>query len=125
MTNIFHFRTDHLLEMFEDAPDDNANWGRSVATDKKFYNTDDDSSSDSSSDEAFQKINTDVKEIFHDNKKSKKKKVRKSKEKENVRPTISRAQTAKALKNTHDVQRDVKDLRTGKKNRALKKYDQF
>ena len=121
--NISHFRTDHLLEMFEDAPDDNANWGRSVATDKKFYNTDD-STSDSSSDEVFQKINTDIKEIFHD-KKSKKKKVRKSKEKENVRPTISRAQTAKALKNTQDVQRDVKDLRTGKKNRALKKYDRF
>ena len=105
---IYHFRTDQLLEMFEDAPDDDANWGRSVATDEKFYNTD--SSTNSSSDEVFQKIKKDAK----DDKKSKKKKVRKSKEKESVRPTISRAQTAKALKNTHEVQRDVRDLRTGK-----------
>ena len=97
--------------MFEDAPDDNANWGRSVATDEKFYNTDDSSSSSSSSDEIFQKTNRADTEV----KKSKKsKKVRKSKEKESVRPTISRAQTAKALKNTHEVQRDVRDLRTGK-----------
>ena len=93
--------------MFEDAPDDDANWGRSVATDEKFYNTD--SSSNSSSDEVFQKVNKNAK----DDKKSKKKKVRKSKEKESVRPTISRAQTAKALRNTHEVQRDVRDLRTG------------
>ena len=36
---LWFFRTDTLLEIFEDAPDDNANWGEIVDTEKKFYDT--------------------------------------------------------------------------------------
>ena len=55
------FRTDTLLEIFEDAPDDNANWGEVVDTEKKFYNT---SSSSSSSDEnGKNENNLDVKPV--------------------------------------------------------------
>ena len=46
-----NFRTDTLLEIFEDAPDDNANWGEVVDTDKKFYHTSSSSAGASSSDE--------------------------------------------------------------------------
>ena len=45
-------KTDTLLEMFEDAPDDSANWGEDITTDHKFYNT----SSSSSDDENESKL---------------------------------------------------------------------
>ena len=58
------FRTDTLLEIFEDAPDDNANWGEVVDTEKKFYNTSTSESSSGSSDENGKKENNlDVKPI--------------------------------------------------------------
>ena len=58
------FRTDTLLEIFEDAPDDNANWGEVVDTEKKFYNTSTSEGSSSSSDENGKKENNlDVKPV--------------------------------------------------------------
>lgn len=39
-------RTDQLLELFEEAPDDQANWGEVIDMDKKLYETDSSSDSD-------------------------------------------------------------------------------
>ena len=48
----FYFRTDQLLELFEDAPDDTANWGEAIDTQEKLYkSSSDESSSESDSDE--------------------------------------------------------------------------
>jgi hypothetical protein len=52
------------LEIFEDAPDDNANWGEVVDTEKKFYNTSSSANSSDSSDENGKKENNlDVKPV--------------------------------------------------------------
>ena len=52
------------MEIFEDAPDDNANWGEVVDTEKKFYDTSSSSSSSNSSDENGKKENNlDVKPV--------------------------------------------------------------
>ena len=52
------------MEIFEDAPDDNANWGEVVDTEKKFYNTSTSESSSGSSDENGKKENNlDVKPV--------------------------------------------------------------
>ena len=57
------FRTDTLLEIFEDAPDDNANWGEVVDTEKKFYNTSTSESSSSSDENGKKENNLDVKPV--------------------------------------------------------------
>ena len=33
----FILRTEQILEMFEAAPDDQANWGKAISMDKKLY----------------------------------------------------------------------------------------
>lgn len=87
-------RTDHLLEMFEDAPDDNANWGEVVETGKKYYKTASDASSSSSDDE--------------DDKKSESKTV---KTRLTQPQPVSRVQTAKVMRMNHEVLKDLNDVR--------------
>ena len=96
------FRTDTLLEIFEDAPDDNANWGEVVDTEKKFYNT---STSESSSDENGKKENNlDVKPV--------RSLTLSAKNPKNINmPAISRAQSARALRSHHEVQREIVELK--------------
>ena len=96
------FRTDTLLEIFEDAPDDNANWGEVVDTEKKFYNT---SSSSSSSDEnGKNENNLDVKPV--------RSLTLSAKNPKNIHmPAISRAQSARALRSHHEVQREIVELK--------------
>ena len=96
------FRTDTLLEIFEDAPDDNANWGEVVDTEKKFYDT---SSSSSSSDENGKKENSlDVKPV--------QRMTLSAKTPQNINmPAISRAQSARALRSHHEVQREIVELK--------------
>ena len=96
------FRTDTLLEIFEDAPDDNANWGEVVDTEKKFYDT---SSSSSSSDENGKKENNlDVKPV--------RSLTLSAKNPKNINmPAISRAQSARALRSHHEVQREIVELK--------------
>ena len=101
--------------MFESAPDDDANWGKTFTTEKKLYKTSSSSSdsSDSSSDENNALI-TDIKNVFKNNKKKPKKsskKVKFAKEEVDVRPSISRVQTARALKGSYEVQLEIKDLK--------------
>ena len=99
------FRTDTLLEIFEDAPDDNANWGEVVDTEKKFYNTSTSASSSDSSDEKGKKENNlnvkPVRSLTHSAKNPK-----------NINmPAISRAQSARALRSHHEVQREIVELK--------------
>ena len=91
------------MEIFEDAPDDNANWGEVVDTEKKFYDT---SSSSSSSDENGKKENNlDVKPVRSVNSLS-------AKNPKNINmPAISRAQSARALRSHHEVQREIVELK--------------
>jgi hypothetical protein len=42
--NLF-YRTEHILERFEDAPDDHANWGKAIRMDQKLYKTESDEDS--------------------------------------------------------------------------------
>ena len=100
------FRTDTLLEIFEDAPDDNANWGEVVDTEKKFYNTSTSESSSGSSDENGKKENNlDVKPVRSLNSLS-------AKNPKNINmPAISRAQSARALRSHHEVQREIVELK--------------
>ena len=80
-------KTDTLLEMFEDAPDDSANWGEDITTDKAFYNT----SSSSSDDENETRL--------------------KLPGKEQMKPGASRVQTAKAIRGNHQIQQDISKLK--------------
>ena len=90
------------MEIFEDAPDDNANWGEVVDTEKKFYNT---SSSSSSSDEnGKNENNLDVKPV--------RSLTLSAKNPKNIHmPAISRAQSARALRSHHEVQREIVELK--------------
>ena len=99
------FRTDTLLEIFEDAPDDNANWGEVVDTEKKFYDTSSSASSSSSSDENGKKENNlDVKPV--------RSLTLSAKNPKNINmPAISRAQSARALRSHHEVQREIVELK--------------
>ena len=92
------------MEIFEDAPDDNANWGEVVDTEKKFYDTS--SSSSNSSDENGKKENNlDVKPVRSVNSLS-------AKNPKNINmPAISRAQSARALRSHHEVQREIVELK--------------
>ena len=50
-TRIAFSRTEQLLELFEEAPDDGANWGKTVDVDKEGTKTTSSSSSSSSEDD--------------------------------------------------------------------------
>ena len=95
-----NFRTDTLLEIFEDAPDDNANWGKVVDTEKKFYNTSTESASSSSSDENVNKdrltTSANNKVARNDNK---------------IIPPVSRASSARAARSHHEIQREITELK--------------
>ena len=93
--------------MFEDAPDDNANWGEVINTEEKLYQTtssDSESESKSDSDENL-KIN-DI-----------------GKEKLSLLTGISRAQTAKSLRNQHETRRELNDLKNQLESLELKRMD--
>ena len=80
-------KTDTLLEMFEEAPDDSANWGEDITTDKAFYHT-----SSSEEDE-------------HENDGNGKLKV------QEMKFGASRVQTAKAIRGNFQVQQDISKLK--------------
>ena len=93
--------------MFEDAPDDNANWGEIINTEEKLYKTtssDSESESKSDSDENL-KIN-DI-----------------EKEKRSLLTGISRAQTAKSLKNQNETRRELNDLKNQLESLEQKRMD--
>ena len=86
------------MEIFEDAPDDNANWGEVIDTEKKLYDTSTETSS-SSSDENSKKEKLTVNAV-------------KSKQNSNKNiPPISRAQSARAARSHHEVQREITELK--------------
>ena len=78
--------------MFEDAPDDNANWGEVIDTEKKFYKTSTDSDSSSSSDETSTK------------------KTKNELSTSPLRP-VSRIHTAKTQRMNHEVKRELNDVK--------------
>ena len=55
-------RTDSLLEYYEDAPDDDANWGNIISTEKKLYKTE----SDSDSSDSEHEMDKSMKEMFEE-----------------------------------------------------------
>lgn len=74
--HVTSFRTDQLLELFEEAPDDHADWGDVVDMEEKFYKTEDEDESSSSSDfgdtDASGKSKDSIKGILKGKKKSSK-----------------------------------------------------
>ena len=76
--------------MFEDAPDDSANWGQVISTDKALYDTD---SSDSDNDNPDAKPKTRLLGV------------------EEMKPGASRVQTAKAIKGSFQVHQDISNLK--------------
>ncbi len=92
-------KTDSLLEMFENAPDDNANWGNVVSTEDKLYKTSSDSSDTEAEEEPEAKLRVKTPQ------------------------PVSRAQTAKALRAQTEVRFELNSLKDQLERLELKRQN--